>query len=129
MRALGSWIAALSLVLLAMATVADADCVAGRRVPPIPPPPADQCLMLAGVQTADVDHDGFGDLCDGDYDQDCRVGIPDFAIFRAAFGSVQGGANWNPLVDSDSDGVISSADLIRFGEHFESTPDTAENVQ
>ena len=49
----------------------------------------DNCVSFSDwgeIPQCDTDGDGYGNLCDGDFNNDLVVGVPDFNIFRFAFG-------------------------------------------
>ena len=54
----------------------------------------------------------------GDQDGDGTVGLTDFAVFRSAFGSQEGDANFLAGLDSDSDGSIDLVDFAAFRSNF-----------
>src|SRR3989339_1370592 len=53
-----------------------------------------------------------------DFDDDGVVGYSDFFLFRDAFNSMQGDANWNARFDLKADGVINFADFLQFAKYF-----------
>jgi uncharacterized protein (TIGR03790 family) len=75
----------------------DGDGVPDRR---------DDCRVQPNPDQRDSDHDGFGDLCDGDFDQDGVVGASDMIRFERA---VRSGATF-PGADLDGDGVVDDRD-------------------
>ena len=57
----------------------------------------DNCSKLANAAQEDIDHDGCGDKCDkgpisADGTGDTIVGVPDFGLLSAQFGSTTGGS-------------------------------------
>ena len=76
------------------------------------PDSGDNCLDVANPDQADANHEGFGDACDADYDDDGGVTGADFVILRAAYFSQAGEARWNAVVDHDGDGAITGADFV-----------------
>ena len=71
----------------------------------------DNCLDEYNADQADVDSDGFGNLCDADANGDGIVGGPDFTAFSLAWGARCGETNYNPLVDFTSDCVVGGPDF------------------
>lgn len=59
----------------------------------------------------------------GDVNRDNSVNIADFLLLRAAFGSAEGSANWNPLADLDGNGTVNVADFIRLRGSFGTSGD------
>lgn len=60
----------------------------------------------------DSDGDGFGNVCDADFDGDGIVSLPDLVHFKSVFGSK------NPAADLNGDGVVNLVDLVRFKTLF-----------
>ena len=82
----------------------------------------DNCLGAANAGQQDADGDGFGNWCDGDFNNDDRVNFADLAEFRARFGSTNAEANL------DSTGVVNFADLARFKLLFGKPPGPSGQV-
>jgi hypothetical protein len=82
----------------------------------------DNCTAVDNGNQKDVDHDGCGDICDADYNNDGIVGSPDFGIFKATFGLTEGAPNYNPLADHNCDGVVGSPDFGVFKGQFGGVP-------
>jgi uncharacterized protein (TIGR03790 family) len=82
---------------LAAVSDSDGDGVPDRR---------DVCREQPNPDQRDSDGDGFGDLCDGDFDQDGVVGAPDLLRFEQA---VRTGRLF-PGADLDGDGVVDDRD-------------------
>lgn len=79
----------------------------------------DNCSAAANTGQQDDDQDGYGNACDGDYNQDGIVGGPDFTAFAAAFGATsKTDANYSYVVDCNSDGIIGGPDFTCFAEQF-----------
>jgi hypothetical protein len=120
MKQLLALTAALGLALAAATPAVGTHCdpLTGERVgaPPCSQTPPDLCCSVLGPQTGpDTDVDGFPDRCDGDYNQDCIVGAPDYILFEANVFP----APYNALMDHDGVapvGVI--CDFLFFSEMF-----------
>jgi Beta-propeller repeat/Thrombospondin type 3 repeat len=67
----------------------------------------DNCTLVANASQNDTDCDGFGNRCDGDFDNSGLVDAVDTALFQAAFGGV------DPLYDLDEppDGLVGAPDF------------------
>jgi hypothetical protein len=84
----------------------------------------DNCSTIANgaAQTAgvgnqvDADGDGFGNICDTDYDQDGATLGTDLGILKTAFGTV------NPIVDVDNDGAVLGSDLSTLKSNYGQVP-------
>jgi hypothetical protein len=76
------------------------------------PDDADNCLEFPNPDQLDQDHDGYGSLCDADYNQDGVAGIiPDFMSFKGTFGANVGDFNYLVPMDHDGDGAIGLNDF------------------
>ena len=79
-------------------------------------PISNNCTSIANTGQQDTDGDGHGNICDGDFDQDCSVGFLDLSEFKTGFfGS-------DPLLDLDSDGAVAFLDLSIFKALFFGAP-------
>ena len=77
----------------------------------------DNCLNLANANQHDTDGDGYGNRCDGDFNQDGVVNPTDLGIMRANFFVVG-----DLVTDLNGDGVTNSGDLGIFRTQFFGTP-------
>jgi len=82
----------------------------------------DNCSSLTNGSQKDIDHDGCGDVCDADFDQNGSSRLPDFGIFKGAFGSSTGSPSYNPTADMDCSGTIGLPDFGLFKAEFGGTP-------
>lgn len=70
----------------------------------------DNCSSVSNIAQKDIDHDGCGDLCDGDFNQDGAGGVPDFAIFKASYGKISGQPGYDARADMNCDGAVGVPD-------------------
>jgi uncharacterized protein (TIGR03790 family) len=82
---------------LAPVADSDGDGVPDRR---------DDCREQPNPDQRDADGDGFGDPCDGDFDQNGLVGIPDLERFERALRGIA----YQPGADLDGDGRVDDRD-------------------
>ena len=82
------------------------------------PDNADNCTSMVNVEQFDTDHDGYGNRCDGDLDEDGLTNTVDFGLFKEAFG-VTGLA-----IDADfnGDGIVNTLDFGLFKQMFGKAP-------
>jgi hypothetical protein len=75
----------------------------------------DNCLTLANAPPVDCDSDddGYGNLCDADYNNDGTVGGPDFGTFTMGFGAMAPG-----ITDHNCDGTTGGPDFGTFSMQF-----------
>jgi hypothetical protein len=81
----------------------------------------DNCTLKANSNQKDVDHDGCGDVCDGDFDQNGSSGGSDFSIFKLGFGKTTGQPGYNAGADMDCNGAIGGSDFSLFKLEFTTT--------
>ncbi|MDJ0866917.1 MAG: thrombospondin type 3 repeat-containing protein [Myxococcota bacterium] len=82
----------------------------------------DNCLEVPNPDQRDSAGDGYGDVCDPDYNGDGAVGIPDFAHLRERFGRQAGDPGFDPAVDHNGDGAIGIPDFSTFRSYFGGPP-------
>jgi DNA-binding beta-propeller fold protein YncE len=71
--------------------------------------PFDNCWRAVNADQLDTDRDGFGNLCDADFDQSCNVDFTDLGELKGAF--FQTGLL---VEDMNGDGSVNFADLGLF---------------
>lgn len=64
----------------------------------------DNCTLVANADQRDTNGDGFGNVCDGDLNNDGIVNFVDFGLFRTAM------ASQNPDADFNGDTFVNFAD-------------------
>lgn len=74
---------------------------------------SDNCLTVQNIDGTDTDADGFGNACDGDFNQDGVSNFLDLAIFSNNF-LLEG----DLVTDMNGDGVTNFIDLALFSETF-----------
>jgi len=77
---------------------------------------SDNCVLVTNPAQIDTDGDGHGNMCDGDFDQDCSVTFLDLSIFKAGFF----GDDAN--LDLDSSGSVNFSDLAIMKTMFFTPP-------
>ena len=94
--------AGLSLTVTAGPTEPDADC-------DLVPDASDNCSLQSNAAQQDADLDGYGSVCDADYNQDGKVNLTDYATLKA---------NYLPLYlnacDHNCDGKVNLTDFATF---------------
>ncbi len=79
----------------------------------------DNCQLDSNAAQKDFDHDGCGDVCDSDANNDGTAGSADFTAFRATFQKSEGDVGYNANFDSNCDGTVGSADFTNFRGNFQ----------
>ena len=79
----------------------------------------DNCLSKANERQRDTDHDGYGNVCDADLDNNGFVSFADLEMFRSRFGSS------NSDADFDGNGSVSFNDLNILRNLFGQAPGPA----
>ncbi len=77
----------------------------------------DNCTLVANANQLDTDEDGFGNLCDADFNNDGMVDAFDLPAFRAVYGSTSA-----PEQDLNGDGVVDAFDLPILRSYFGKPP-------
>lgn len=80
------------------------------------PDSADNCIEEPNADQADVDLDGFGTICDADWNNDGLVGGMDYAILTANFGKA------TAAYDLTGDGVLGGPDYAIFSRLYGMPP-------
>jgi hypothetical protein len=84
--------------------------------------PLDNCLAEGNPDQRDTNQDGYGNLCDADFDDDGGVGLADFATFKLSFGQSLGSPAYDPDADFDGDGAVGLFDFGVFRSLFGAPP-------
>ncbi len=80
------------------------------------PDSIDNCTNVPNAGQQDGDGDGYGNLCDADFNNDCIVNPIDLGLFRTVFFTN------DPEADLNSDGIVNPIDLGLFRTLFFTTP-------
>ena len=104
---------------LLTSTVPDAD---GDGVPDS----FDNCTLRANASQCDSDGDGFGNRCDGDFNQSNTTNAADTTLFRAQLGQPSVGPLFN-AADLNCNGFVNSQDTTLFRGLLGSPPGPGNN--
>jgi hypothetical protein len=81
----------------------------------------DNCTVKINADQKDVDHDGCGDTCDADFDQNGASGVTDFGILKSSFLKSTGDPAYNAAADMDCNGSVGIPDFGLFKNEFLTT--------
>ncbi|MDX2419202.1 MAG: hypothetical protein QNK19_17215 [Xanthomonadales bacterium] len=93
--------------------------VSPASLPPLPqdsdsdgiPDTCDNCLLRANEDQRDTDSDRYGNMCDGDLNNDGSTNTLDLNLYKPAHNSSLGEANYNVDADFNGDDAINTLDL------------------
>jgi len=75
------------------------------------PQSLDNCPAVANADQQDTNNDGYGNMCDGDLNNDDSTDTLDLQLYKGAHGTAQGEPNYDPDADFNGDGTIEIQDL------------------
>jgi hypothetical protein len=74
----------------------------------------DKCIFVASPTQCDHDVDGYGNVCDGDFDQNFAINAVDFSMFFIPAFKGFDPSPWPEGVDMDCNGTINANDFSMF---------------
>lgn len=80
------------------------------------PDATDNCTNVSNASQLDSDGDGYGNACDGDFNNDCIVNFLDIAAFANEF------LGTNAIFDLNGDGAVNFLDFSSLANAFLSIP-------
>jgi len=78
------------------------------------PNSADNAYLSANAGQQDTDGDGYGNICDGDFNNDDDVNSQDRSMFRQSYGKSEGEPGYNSDSDMVFNETVNSADRAKF---------------
>lgn len=82
----------------------------------------DNCVNVSNERQMDTDGDGYGNMCDCDFNQSGACDGSDYLLLGSAFNKVEGHEDYNSNVDMNSSGAIDGSDFLMFGSMFNKNP-------
>jgi hypothetical protein len=95
------------------------------------PDSGDNCILVAngtlipdagGNIQLDTNGDGYGNICDGDLNNDGDTNTVDLNLYKLAHRTEPGDPNYNPDADFNGDGPVNSLDLIIYNQNLHRLP-------
>jgi hypothetical protein len=74
----------------------------------------DNCPTQANAAQQDADLDGYGQICDANYDNIGKVTATDFATFKASYGLKSGAPGYDDQTNHDCIGKVTATDFATF---------------
>jgi len=84
---------------------------------------ADNCDVVPNAGQQDSDQDGYGQMCDADYNNDGKTNLTDFVTFKATF--LQNSPTYDEQADHQCDGKVNLTDFVTFKAEFLGAPGTS----
>jgi hypothetical protein len=84
--------------------------------------PEDNCTAVTNPDQRDTDLDGYGNLCDADFNGDGTVAAADLFAFKRAYQTMQGDPRYDAEIDLNGDGAVAAADFSRFHSMYLAPP-------
>jgi Dockerin type I domain/Thrombospondin type 3 repeat len=78
----------------------------------------DNCYLTSNPDQKDIDHDGCGNLCDSDFNQDGVVNATDFAAFKGSYLKGEGDPGYVAAFDATCEGVVNASDFTIFKGNY-----------
>jgi hypothetical protein len=78
----------------------------------------DNCYLASNADQKDVDHDGCGNLCDSDSNNDGIANAGDLVAFKNSYLKFDGDPAYNPNFDANCDGAVNAGDLVVFKGNY-----------
>jgi hypothetical protein len=84
--------------------------------------PVDNCSTVSNASQCDTNGDGYGNICDPDYDNNFGIGQSDKTAFNSAWATAPPGPPYDPDIDADCNNGIGQSDLTNFNSYWGGVP-------
>ncbi len=83
----------------------------------------DNCTLVSNPDQRDTDGDGYGNICDADFNNDLRTNSSDLTYFKVHFFTS------DPDADFNGDGRVNAIDLTKFKQLYFKPPGPSGTAQ
>jgi hypothetical protein len=83
---------------------------------------SDNCTDISNTSQIDTNSDGYGNICDADWNNNGGTGAGDLAELKLNFGLTDADGSWNPDLDTNDNQGIGAGDLSNLKLHFGDPP-------
>ena len=82
----------------------------------------DNCTLVKNANQRDTNNDGYGNICDADFNGNNKVDVADLNALKAAYNTAVGNPRYNPDIDLNGDTKINVIDLNILKSYYLKAP-------